>query len=137
MDYHLLDDNHIEVLAGDIAPGVWNFAGEAITRDGDETIQLENNTRSLQMRLKRQVGRIDTVSDLPLGGLVGVAFALIWGPIGGLAASLASKVVGTADFFCIGCQLKDGRKFIAYMRNTVYDRWCKSCPDVKKTTLKK
>jgi hypothetical protein len=131
-NYHLLDDKHIEILAGDIARGLWNFTTDAISCDGAGEVQLKNNTKSMEIRLTREVGRLDTLSELPVTGLVCVGLSLTMGPMGGLAGTAASMAAGQEKFHCIGCQLKDGRKFIAFMRASVFDEWCKACPDAKK-----
>ena len=89
------------------------------------------------MRLRREVGRLDTISELPVSSLAGVAFTLMWGTLGGLAGAAAGMVAGKQEFICIGCQLNDGRKFIATMRASVFSRWCKACPDAKKIDKKK
>jgi hypothetical protein len=137
MNYNLLDDSHIEVIAGDIAAGHWSFTGEALSRDDQAEIQLKHNTKTLEVRLKRQVDRLDTLSDLPVAGLASVACALAFGPLGGLAVAGAGIVAGKDDFYCIGCHLKDGRKFIAYMRAALFERWYKSCPEARKIDKKK
>ncbi len=91
----------------------------------------------MEVRLKRKVGKLDTISELPVSWLVGVVLGTIWGPIGGLAGSAVGMAAGKDEFLCIGAQLKDGRKFIAYMRGSVYVVWCKAGPDAKKIDKKK
>jgi hypothetical protein len=131
MNYHLLDDNHIEILAGDIAQGIWDFATDAISRDGEVAIALAKNVKSTEVRLKRQVGKLDTISDLPVSGIMGVVMGTLWGQVGGLAATAVGMAAGKSEYLCIGAQLKDGRKFIAYMSLSVYEAWRKACPDAK------
>jgi len=136
MNYHLLDENHIEILAGDIAKGIWNFASDAINREGEE-VQLKSNTKTMEIRLKRQVGKLDTISEHPVSPFMGMVLGTLWGPIGGLAGTAVGIVAGKSEFLCVGCQLKDGRKFIAYMRNSVFDVWSKACPDAKQIERKR
>ncbi len=126
MEFHRLDDKHIEILAGDLARGVWNFANQQISRDGEKSIGLERNTKSLEIRMKRQVSKMDTLSELPVGNLVGMALGTAFGPLGGLASQAVGFAVGKSDFLCIGCQLLDGRKFIAWMSKSVLEQWEKA-----------
>lgn len=131
MDFHLLDDHHIEVLAGDLNAGIWNFAKGIMSKDGEDSVNLEKNTRSMEIRLKKKVSNLDTMSELPVGGLTGAALNATLGPVGGLLSSALGFVAGKQDFFCVGCQLQDGRKFIARMRGTVLKELRKFCSNVK------
>ncbi len=126
MEFHRLDDKHIEVLAGDLARGFWKFSSDQISRDGEAPIKLDKSTKSLELRMKRQVSKMDTISDLPVGNIVGMALGNVLGPLGGLASSAVGFAVGKSDFMCIGCQLTDGRKFIAWMSKSVLENWEKS-----------
>lgn len=135
MDYHLLDDKHIEILAGDVAKGIWDYASGAISREGELAVNLDNNTKSLSLRKTQKVSSLDTLSDLPASNLMGMALGTLLGPLGGLASSAVGLVAGKHEFVCIGCELIDGRKFIARMRASVYKQWnkfCKSQEDLKK-----
>ncbi|MBX9686017.1 MAG: hypothetical protein K2X27_04895 [Candidatus Obscuribacterales bacterium] len=125
MEYHLIDHDHIEIIAGDLRQGVWKFASGFLTKDGESAVPLEKNLGSIEVRLKRQVSNLDTVSDLPLNGLMGAAFSTLLGPIGGLASSAVGMVAGKGEFLCLGCHMKDGRKFIAYMRTSLFEQWKK------------
>ena len=127
MDYHLLDDKHIEILAGDISRGFWNFADGFISRDGETDVKLKQNTKSLNVRKKQKVNNLDTLSELPASNFVGLALAVVLGPAGGLAGHALGAVTGRQEFVCIGAELLDGRKFIARMRSTVYAQWNKLC----------
>lgn len=131
MQFHVLDDHHIEVLAGDIAKGIWKFAAGAISREGEETVPLVENTESLEIRLKRKVSNLDTMSDLPMGGLIGAALGTVLGPVGSIANSAIGLVAGDQEFFCIGCRLTDGRRFIARMRGSVLKQVRKLSKTVK------
>lgn len=131
MDFHILDDNHIEVLAGDLSKGIWNFASGVMSKDGEDSVRLEKNTRSMEIRLKKKVSNLDTLSDLPVGGITGAALNVALGPVGSLLGSALGFVAGKQDFFCIGCQLEDGRSFIARMRGTVLNKLRKFCNNVK------
>lgn len=130
MNFHLLDDQHLEVLAGDIASGIWNYASGVLSRDGEKSVQVDGNTKSMEIRLKRQVSSLDTMSDLPVGGLLGTALNTVLGPVGGLASGAIGAIAGKVEFVCIGCQLVDGRKFICRMRNSMLKEWRKFCSDV-------
>lgn len=127
MDYHLLDENHIEILAGDIARGLWTFSRGKISRDGEGPVLLEKNTKTLNLRKTQKVSNLDTMSDLPASNLVGMALGQMLGPIGALAGRALGMAAGTLDYVCIGCELNDGRKFIARMRGSVYKRWNEYC----------
>ena len=131
MNFHELDDHHLEVLAGDIASGIWNYASGAIRRDGEKPVQMDGNTSWLEIRLKRKVSSLDTMSDLPVGGLIGSALSTALGPIGSIANSAIGLVAGKVEFVCIGCQLRDGRKFICRMRNSMLNELRKFCQDVR------
>jgi hypothetical protein len=123
MDYHLLDENHIEILAGDIARGLWTYSKGNISRDGEGSVPLEKNTKTLNLRKTQKVSNLDTMTDLPASNLVGMALGAVLGPFGGLASKAVGLATGTLDYVCIGCELVDGRKFIARMRSSVYKRW--------------
>lgn len=137
MDYHLLDKDHIEVLAGDIKSGFWKFASEILSRDGEENVQIGKNVKSLQIRLKRKVNNLDTLSNLPASGIVNTILGSLLGPLGGLAGSAVGLVVGKNEYICIGCQLNDGRKFLARMRGSVFAEWRKFCDESQISNLKK
>ena len=123
MDYHLLDENHIEILAGDIARGLWTYSKGNISRDGEGSVRLEKNTKTLNLRKTQKVSNLDTMTDLPASNLVGMALGAVLGPFGGLASKAVGLAAGTLDYVCIGCELVDGRKFIARMRSSVYKHW--------------
>ncbi len=122
MDYHLLDENHVEILAGDIASGIWKIAAGSITNASGLAVPLERNIKSTEVRLKRKIGNLDTVSELPVGNILGLGLGMLLGPFGGLASKAVGMVAGSNEFLCVGCQLTDGRKFIAWMRSSVYDQ---------------
>ncbi len=125
MEYHLLDDHHVEILAGDLSRGFWEFAAGSIKSKNADVIPLEHNIKSMEVRLKRKIGNLDTVSDLPVGNIVGMGLGMFLGPLGGLAGKAVGMIAGNNEFLCIGCQLSDGRKFIAWMRSSVYEQWKK------------
>lgn len=135
MDYHLLDENHIEILAGDIARGLWKYSQSNISRDGESAIALEKNTKALNLRKTQKVSNLDTLSDLPASSLVGMALGKMLGPLGGLAGKAVGMAAGTLEYVCIGCELEDGRKFIAWMRSSVYQRWNQHCEKKAKESL--
>ena len=125
-----LDEQNIEVLAGDIQKGFWSFDGSAMKELGDSgvkignnLVELEQNIKDMKVRLKRKVNKLDTVSDLPLGHIIGMAYGYLLGPFGGIATSVVHSVAGSNEFICVGCELKDGRKFIAWMHGEIYKRW--------------
>ncbi len=123
MEFHRLDDNHIEVLAGDLKKGFWRVDSGIIHCEGEDPVPIEKNTRLIEVRLKRKVSNLDTLSDLPVGGIVGMTLSTLLGPVGGLASSAVGLVAGKNEFICIGCQLLDGRKFIAWMRSSLLKKW--------------
>jgi hypothetical protein len=122
MDYHLLDDSHVEILAGDISSGLWKIVSGKIMHENGLAVPLERNIKSLDVRLKRKVGNLDTVSELPVGNIIGLGLGMALGPLGGLASKAVGMIAGNHEFLCIGCQLTDGRKFIAWMRTSVYEQ---------------
>lgn len=122
MEYHILDDEHLEVLAGDIAKGYWKLADSAITRDGDKSVNLMNNLKSVTVRIKQKVSTLDSMSDVPVGQVIGMALGVVLGPFGGFANKALGMATGQHEFVCIGCDLGDGRKFIARMRSTVFEK---------------
>lgn len=122
MEYHRLDDNHLEVLAGDIAKGYWNLADDSLLSEGQSAVKLTNNIEELTVRIKHKVGTLDTLDNLPVGRIVGMAIGVALGPFGGIAAKAFGMATGTFEFLCIGVSLRDGRKFIVRMRSTVFDK---------------
>lgn len=121
-----LDKQNIEVLAGDIPKGFWSFDGTAM-KVADATnnfpVALEQNIRDIKVRLKRKINNLDSFSDLPMGHIIGMINFRLLGPFGGLATSLVHNAAGSNEFICVGCELKDGRKFIAWMRQDIFKRW--------------
>ena len=122
MEYHLLDDEHLEVLAGEIPKGIWKLVNGSIVRDGDESVRINQNIKKWNVRLKQKVSTLDTMNDLPIGRLLGVGLAIAIGPWGGLAGSAVGLVAGKHKFYCVGCELNDGRKVILRMRSTVLEK---------------
>lgn len=122
MEYHRLDDEHMEVLAGDIAKGYWTLSGDTLLADGQDPVHLANNIQEMTVRIKQKVGTLDTLDNLPVGRIVGMAIGIALGPFGGLAANAFGMATGTFEFLCIGMTLRDGRKFIVRMRSTVFDK---------------
>lgn len=122
MEYHRLDDEHMEVLAGDIAKGYWSLNGDTLLADGQDPVRLANNIQEMTVRIKQKVGTLDTLDNLPVGRIVGMAIGIALGPFGGLAAKAFGMATGTFEFLCIGMNLRDGRKFIVRMRSTVFDK---------------
>lgn len=128
--YHKLDEAHVEVLAGDIPKGIWEVAGSNICQKdaagkSTNTVSLSKNIKELTVRLKRSISNFDTFGDVPGGPLVGMACSAVLGPFGGLASGLLHTVAGSSEFVCVGCELSDGRKFIARMRAKIYESWKK------------
>lgn len=122
MEYHRLDDDHLEVLAGDIAKGYWSLDESSLRADGQAPVKLNNNIKELTVRIKHKVGTLDTLDNLPVGRIVGMAIGVALGPFGGIAAKAFGMATGTLEFICIGMTLNDGRKFIVRMRSTVFDK---------------
>ena len=123
MEYHLIDEDHIEVLAGDVSRGIWNYSEGKISKDGEASVSLEKNTRVLNKRKSQKVSSLDTMSELPNSNLIGFTLGQIFGPLGGLASAAVGLAAGKLEYVCIGCELLDGRKFIAWMRSSVYEKW--------------
>lgn len=122
MEYHRLDDNHLEVLAGDIAKGYWKLEDRSLVASGQTTVDLGSNISELNVRLKQKVGTLDTLDNLPVGRIVGMAIGVALGPFGGIVSKAFGMATGTFEFVCIGMTLCDGRKFIVRMRSTVFDK---------------
>lgn len=134
-----LDEQNIEVLAGDIPKGFWNFDGTAMKEiEGklkqEFPVALEQNIKEMKVRLKRKVNNLDSFSDLPVGHIIGMINGQLLGPLGGIATSIVHNAAGSSEFICVGCELKDGRKFIAWMHGDVYKRWEKLHGDANPKT---
>ena len=125
MEYHRLDDKHIEVLAGDLKRGFWELQSGKFVRDGEQSVSLGDETRALNIRLTRQITNLDSMSDVPMGKIMGFAISSALGPWGSLANTAVGFALPKNDFLCIGCELKDGREFIAWMRRSVLEQWQK------------
>lgn len=125
-----LDEHNIEVLAGDIPKGFWMFDGTAMKelQQGDAPkreipVPLEQNIKEIKVRLKRKVNKLDSFSEYPVGHIIGMLNGKLLGPLGGIATSIVHNAAGSSEFICVGCELKDGRKFIAWMHDDIYKRW--------------
>lgn len=124
-----LDEHNVEVLAGDIPKGFWIFDGTALKelQEGapkrNFPIALEQNIKEMTVRLKRTVNNLDSFSDLPVGHIIGMINGQLLGILGGVATSIMHSAAGNSEFICVGCELKDGRKFIAWMHGDTYKKW--------------
>lgn len=116
-----LDEKNVEVLAGDLPKGFWNFNGSELSQVEKTSVDLAQNIKEMTVRLKRKVNNLDL--DVPMGHIIGMISGQLLGPIGGLATHAINGVAGSSEFICVGCELKDGRKFIAWMNGEVYKRW--------------
>lgn len=124
-----LDLQNVEVLAGDIPKGFWSFDGSVLKvlepeqPAGGLQIPLEQNIKEMTVRLKRKVNNLDSFSELPVGHIIGMINGHLLGPLGGIATSIVHSAAGSNEFICVGCELKDGRKFIAWMHGEIFKRW--------------
>lgn len=120
-----LDERNIEVLAGDVHKGFWLFDGNAMNAPADSgprpPVELVQNIKEINVRLKRKINNLDL--DVPASHIIGMINGQLLGPLGGLATHVVTGVAGSSEFICVGCELKDGRKFIAWMHGDVYKKW--------------
>ncbi len=117
-----LDEKNVEVLAGDLPKGFWNFNGSELSQVEKTSVDLAQNIKEMTVRLKRKVNNLD-LEDVPMSHIIGMISGQLLGPIGGLATHAINGVAGSSEFVCVGCELKDGRKFIAWMHGEVFKRW--------------
>lgn len=116
-----LDEKNVEVLAGDLPKGFWSFNGSELSQIEKKPVDLAQNIKEMKVRLKRKVNNLDL--DVPMGHIIGMISGQLLGPVGSIATHMVNGVAGSSEFICVGCELKDGRKFIAWMHGEVYKRW--------------
>lgn len=118
-----VDARNVEVFGGDIPAGIWQYKeGEISQGRTGEPIRLSREVAKLTVRKKGRRNSLDTVVGLPVSSLAGVMIGgRLFGQVGAMAGLVASNYLGFwQNTVCVDVEMKDGRKFIASMDESVY-----------------
>ncbi len=119
-----VDARNVEVFGGDVPAGTWQYKeGEISQGRTGEPIRLSREVAKMTVRKKGRRNSLDTVVGLPVSSLAGVMIGgRLFGQVGAMAGLVASNYLGFwQNTVCVDVELKDGRKFIATMDETVYN----------------
>lgn len=117
-----VDVKNVEVFGGDIDAGIWQFRDGLISKNRGEEVNLYREVLRLNVRKKGRKNQLDTVVGLPVSSLAGVMIGgRLFGSMGAMAGLMASNYLGFwRNTVCVDVELKDGRKFIANMDESIY-----------------
>jgi hypothetical protein len=112
-----LDWRQIDIVAGDIPAGKWEFSGSMLTPDAAsglvEVVDLMDSIAKLEVQTQ------DSVKDLGKTLGLTVAGGVLMGPLGAIAGYFAG---GSRKQVCVLVTLNDKRKFLAVMDQRIYQQ---------------
>lgn len=128
IDAFLCDSNQtkIKIIAGDLAGGIWDLNGSLLLhtqRSGSaasESINVADSVRRLDVKDLLNKDSFEPLLGLGLGALLGFR---MFGPLGAAGGAIAGHLFTRNRLeVSVTCELTDGRKFIAVMHPTTYQR---------------